>query len=156
MRRSCSTAARASRGVRPASVRLARWASGGNRPRAESLQRFLSRDSNGAVVSPERPTESCAEIARPRHYCRGSEVVFRRQLPSFDAHRQNILLRRQRTSGIRRERAGWIVSLVEIQLDLAIPRQHGMEKPSGAIGLLACGPIAEDEKQICLALFDHR
>src|SRR2546425_984332 len=63
-----------------------------------------------------------------------------RQLAGFDPHWQNILLGRQRASGIWRERARRIFRLVEIQLDLPVAWQRGVEESSGAVGLLVVEP----------------
>lgn len=76
------------------------------------------------------------------------------QLPRLNANRQSVLLRRQRACGIRRERTGRIVRLIEIEYDGVVLRKIGLEKPSRRVSLLARCFIAKDEEQF--VTFHHR
>src|ERR1035441_5473102 len=78
-------------------------------------------------------------------------------LAGFDLHGEAILLGRQRARRIGRERAWRIVGLVKVQNHLTVARQAGVEEAPGAIGFLAAGLVAEDEKQLLgIPLFQSR
>src|SRR5450759_1309616 len=61
----------------------------------------------------------------------------------LDTHRQPVLRRRQRAGGVGGERAGWVVGLIEIEHDVAVGRQGGVEKTARAVGFPGAGLIAE-------------
>ena len=60
---------------------------------------------------------------------------------------QTVLLRRQRTRGIRRHRAGRIVGAVEIEDDVSVNHRPGIEKASAGIGVVLRRQIVEHEEQ---------
>ena len=63
-----------------------------------------------------------------------------------------VLRRRQRTRGVRREDARRVVGLVEVDHGLAVDRRRHVQEPSGAVGVRAVGPVAEDHEVVRLAL----
>src|SRR5579859_4642128 len=77
-----------------------------------------------------------------------------RQLAGFYPQGQLVLLGRQRTSGIRRDRARWILRLVEIELDLPAARQFRIQKAARSVGFLAGSLVPKDKEE--LLVFDYR
>ena len=60
--------------------------------------------------------------------------------------RQPIFFWRQRACGVRRDRAGRIVSAVEVERDSAVCCRLSVEKASTRIGVGLAGEITENEK----------
>src|SRR3954470_6514897 len=68
-------------------------------------------------------------------------------LPRRHAYIQPVLRRRQRTGGIGRESARRVPGLVEIEDQLAVLRQRGVEKTRRPIRFLATGAIGKNKEQ---------
>src|SRR5436190_21980941 len=70
------------------------------------------------------------------------------QVAGLERDLQTVLFGRERARCIGCERARGIVRLVEVQHDLSLFRQIGVEKAAGAVGGLARSEVAKDEKQL--------
>src|SRR5690242_11182436 len=65
----------------------------------------------------------------------------------MDRHAQPVFFRRQRTSGIRSDRARWVVGPVEVEHHRPAGYRAGLQKAPAGISLGLAGGIAEDEEQ---------
>src|SRR5581483_10575531 len=115
------------------------------RTSSNSLGRTCAMLANPAILSPRN-----AKGSRSKH---AAVALF----ACSDAQIQPVFRRRQRTRGERREYAGRVVGLVEVDHETAVARRFGVEKTAGSVGFLAGGAVGEHQIQVCVAgCFDHR
>src|SRR5712691_7030266 len=66
---------------------------------------------------------------------------------SPNCHTQPVLFRRQRTSGIGRDCARWVVGAVEVENHGAVSYRAGFQEAATGVSIGLAGGIAEDEKK---------
>jgi len=138
-----------------------RWTSGRTSSRSRSSTRALGLGGRDCSARTRHGTGLTADTrtwrgpytkARPREVSCGH---FRISSHPRGSAREPVLVRRERARGVRRERAGRVVRLVEVERDRPVLRLLRVEEPPGAVRLRTVRLVSEDHEEVFRALFDH-
>src|SRR5207245_11469807 len=116
-------------------------------PTSRRWSSSCARASTSGTPRPRISSGAISERGTPARGLRPSVVPVRR-LARLDPQRQPVLLRRQGAGGVGGEGARRGVGLVEVEDDLPVLREVGVEEPAGRIGLLVARLVPEYVEQL--------